>query len=203
MFFGGNAANAVDMRRWRSAAQQDERYGRHFAFEAIPYPNRSGEDRDPAASAGLTIRRLALGLISTPDRKVVLVGHSSGANVAAAVLSKLRDARNVRLIVLDGSLDDGVKPAPGFRRDVQLECWSATNGTLAAVNRTETMTLCTRYFELSAPKCRTAVCLHFWLVNKHAPLALDYGSSGRSNRDGSTEGYQNLQINLEWLRNAE
>lgn len=199
LFFGGHGSSATDMRKWKSAARQDPQYGTRFAFDAIPYP--SDADGDGASSrAGLLVaERLAIELASTPQRQVILAGHSSGANMAAAVLARLREGGNVRLIVLDGSLRRDLKPPRGFRRDLQFDCWSAKNGQLTSVNRVETMALCRNYRELKAPKCRTAVCLHFWLVNKNTPLALDYSDAGRSSTDGNTIGYQNLQINLDWL----
>lgn len=204
LFFGGYGANAVDMRAWKAAARRHPRWGARFAFEAIPYPPDAGADeRHAVAVAAATIRRLVNWLASTPDREVIFVGHSAGAGLAASVLARLEVARNVRLIVLDDALSAGFVPPKDFIAATQMTCWSAVSGGVGAVNRRQTRALCAAYFELEAPRCRTPVCAHFVLINRNAPPALDFPGSRRLTPQGTTAGYDRLDVNLDWLGSVD
>lgn len=200
IFFGGYSSTATDMRNWVSAASRAPTYGQDFTFEAVPYPAiDSPVESDAVAAAAATITATAATISASPDRSFIIVGHSSAAGIAANVVERVKNRRNVKLIILDDGVDDGFKPPPGFNSSAQVECWSVVNGALVSFNRGAAMAFCRNYHEMQASGCRTDVCLHFAIVNANALPDLTYDTAFAVAGDGSTGGYRNLKVNLSWL----
>ncbi len=201
IFFGGYASTPADMTAWAIAARRSI-YGKTFDFQAIAYPpNVSFVESDAVKADSVIIEALAGQIDASPNRKFVVVGHSSGAGLAAALIERVRNGgrKNLRMVILDDGVDDGFKPPPGFDADRQVECWSAVNGPMAASNREQTQAFCRNYHELKSATCRTAYCLHFSVVNLGAPADLTENSAFVIHPNGTTGGYQNLKVNLSWL----
>jgi pimeloyl-ACP methyl ester carboxylesterase len=200
IFFAGYASTATDMQNWLAAARRSAPYGKAFQFEAVPYPRDTSYIEREAIAAGQTlIVATAARIADSPNQPFIIVGHSSGAALAAAVVERIRDRRNVRLVILDDGVDEGFTPPRGFNLLTQVECWSVANGSLSSFNRGATMAFCRNYHELLARGCRTDVCLHFAIVNLNAPPDLNDDTAFATGRSGGTGGYQNLKVNLSWL----
>lgn len=198
IFFGGYRSTQADMNAWASAARRNR--GQTFDFLAIAYPaNTSFVERDAVQANNVVIDAMSGQIKSSPNRAFVVVGHSSGGGVAAAVVEQAGGGRkNVRLIILD----DGIrtfKPPPGFDPARQVECWSAVDGSVAALVRGPTRASCKNYRELRSSSCRTPYCLHFALVNLNAPADLSRDTAFVVSANGTTGGYRNLKVNLSWL----
>lgn len=193
VFFGGYQASASDVASWRNAAQGHPRYGSEFRFEAVPYPSGASARESSAVEKGRgTIERYARRIADEPGRQWVVVGHSSGAALAAAVVERVRDPGRILLIILDDGIDTGFRPPSGFDPDRQMACWSAVNARLASFNRDATRRLCRNYREIERADCSTRMCLHFKLVNDNAPSGLARPVAG----------YVQVSPFLEWLEFA-
>jgi pimeloyl-ACP methyl ester carboxylesterase len=200
IFFGGYASTETDMQNWLNAVRHSSPYGQEFEFEAVPYPrNVSYVERDALRAGTATINATVQRVAASPNRAFIVVGHSSGAALAAAVVEKIKDRKNIRLVILDDGVDEGFTPPRGFDPSTQVECWSVANAQLASFNRPATMTFCRNYHELRANGCRTDMCLHFAIVNQNAPADLTEETAFAVGKNGGSAGYQNLKVNLSWL----
>jgi pimeloyl-ACP methyl ester carboxylesterase len=200
IFFGGYGASSVDMAAWKAAAEASSPYGRSFDFEAISYPiNVSSDERTAILAGRETIDAVVTKIAATADREVILAGHSSGAALAVSVVEKSAGRRNIRLLILDDGVDIGFVPPVGFDSDTQVECWSAKDDGLRSINQRKTMKFCKKYHEMKITGCRTRACLHFRLVNYNASTDLNLTRAVMPMPNGSSAGYANLRINLDWL----
>lgn len=122
-------------------------------------------------------------------RKLVIVGHSSGAAQAERLAHAVKDKSKIRLVLLEGF------GSPANQRGVDTTCWYAQNGKLEGMNASymKNPADCTgRVKSYAASWCDTPLCLHVSLVNRTVPADLN-----RTNV--FTEGLKNCQGNLEWL----
>jgi hypothetical protein len=200
IFFGGYKSTAADMRAWLAAARASTPYGKMFAFTAIPYPaDTSFVEAAGKEAAKATIAATAAAIAKEPSRTFIVVGHSSGGGLAAAVVESVPNGRNVRMVILDDGVDDGFTPPPNFDPAKQVECWSTVNSRLESFNHDDTKDFCSNYHELRAESCRTAYCLHFAILNRTPAPDLSQATAFTLNKTGVSGGYQNLRINLGWL----
>lgn len=200
ILFGGYGSTQADMRLWEQAAAKHPRYGRAFAFEAIAYPKNVNSSVLKAVLAGTdTIERVAARIRAMPGRRVIVAGHSSGAALAISVVSRIADQATIKLVSLDAGINTDRPTPPEFYPIARLECWSVASGGLLSFGFRRARELCKeRFFVLSASRCATPVCLHYALVNRHAPGDLTFPQSRRLG-DGISGGYADLSVNLDWL----
>lgn len=185
IFFGGYASTRAQMAEWSAKVS-----AKHPQFEvrAIEYPSKSANGKDAVAAAEALLKRLAAEINATPGRDVVIAGHSSGAALSNALASRVSVPQNVRLVALDG-----YSPSADLQRKFQTTCWSGQNGNAKSRNFNTSKANCGpnfRVYKTTEKGCTSAWCLHFVLVNAKAR----FDSNWRS------EGYKNLEPNLEWLR---
>lgn len=203
ILFGGYGATEADMRLWEQAAANDPEYGPAFAFEGIAYPNRAGSSVLRAvAAARPTLDAVADRLRAMPGRKIVVAGHSSGAALAVSTVSRIGTSDDLKLISLDAGINTALPPAPGFYPINHLECWSAESGETRSFGYDRAQALCKdRFFVVRAPACRTAVCLHYALVNRRPAADLTFQRS-RLIEHGISGGYVDFAVNLDWLQHS-
>ena len=205
IFFGGYGATEADMQLWQNAAAAHPRYGRRFEFEAIAYPRdvSSSVSQAVAAAAG-TIDAVIAQIHAMPGRRIIVVGHSSGAGLAVSVVTRTPDNARIKLISLDAGINTEAPPPP----DVEtypirsLDCWSVASSETLSFGYRRAKKLCkNRFFVMRSETCQTAVCLHFRVVNRRADPNLTFLQS-RELADGVSRGYADLDINLDWLDNV-
>ena len=201
IFFGGSGANGVDMHSWKAAAEASNPYGQLFEFDAFSYPTKVGSDEKKAVVASRSlIESVVTRVASNNDRQVIVVGHSSGAALAATVVERLSNTKRIHLVILDDGVDTGFLPPDGFNSAAQVDCWSARHGPLKSINQVKTARFCSNYHELDIVGCRTRQCLHFRLVNYNAAPDLSFEKAAMPLPDGLTAAYADLNINLDWLK---
>lgn len=203
IYFGGYGATEGDMQVWLQAAEKHPRYGRAFDFEAIPYPKDVSSSVAQAVSAASgTITSVAERIRAMPGRRVIVVGHSSGAGLAVSVVSRLADQAKVKLISLDAGINTEPPTEPDIYPVKNLECWSAASNDQVSFGYRRAKALCKqRFLVMRTQACATPVCLHFQVVNRNADRNLTFPQS-RVLTDGVSAGYADLAINLDWLESA-
>jgi hypothetical protein len=206
IFFGGHGASGDQMQDWENASTS--KCGSHFAFKAMPYPPGANEHRSSVEGAmGPTVDK-SLAIIAdymrqNPNRKVVIVGHSSGSAIADQVASMVASPDRATLITLDG-----FHPSPHLQsRMHQTECWSSEQPAAPGQSALKSPNYGTqsggcganfRVFETNG--CVSRMCMHFRLVNKRVDPDLEGGEGSRDPDHGyRVKGYSNLSPNLDWL----
>jgi hypothetical protein len=202
IFFGGYGFGSSESTTWTQAAKASPD-GRNCAFRAEVYPAKATADESSALREGESaITRTVQEIEANPDRPFIIVGHSSGAALAARVIERVRDSQHLKLIILDDGVDEGFHPPPSFQPATQMACWSARGESLVSFNQKPTKQLCANYHEATISGCNTQFCLHFRLVNSNALPALASNAKKAALRGGydfKTAGYSNFSINLNWL----
>ncbi len=190
-FIGGFAATEKQVMLWKDLASKNSKYSEFFDFQAISIGNSGPDSASIINRNQALIQALAMkiGSLST-DRKVIIVGHSSGAAMAYELARKVRNKARIQAVL---SLD-GFHPEE-TQSIVNVQCWSATDAkdpNLRARNF-HTMKSCDNFREVKAERCTNSMCLHFVLVNMNAAAAKV------SDENFKSKGYEKLVPALVWL----
>jgi pimeloyl-ACP methyl ester carboxylesterase len=190
-FIGGYAATEKQVMLWKDIASKNLKYADRFEFQAISIGD-SGPDANSIVNRNQAlIQALSLKIDSlSTDRKVILVGHSSGAAMAYELARKIRNKSRIAAVL---SLD-GFHPEE-TQNLVNVQCWSASDSVdpkLRARNY-HTMKSCNNFREVKAERCTNSMCLHFVLVN------LNSAAAKVTNENFKTRGYEKLVPALVWL----
>jgi len=190
IYIGGAKSTSSQVQCWQKGAKSADS---RFDFVAYPYPSGvildHGSER---TSIGKAMVNNIVTSLAAENRPIVVVGHSSGSDLANLLASQLVDAgKNVaHLYDLDGY---GVPK--NIAEKVPATCVtghdSATGTTSLYWN--ESHSNCDLR-DLPISGCGGArFCLHFRLTNRMAPAALDKSNYG-------SDGYSGCAPNLEWLK---
>lgn len=204
VYVGGAKATLEQVQCWAEGARRDAKYGKSFQFKAFPYPVGAtlGHGSDKTRSGRNTIVSI-LSFVEAQDvnRPLIVVGHSSGSDIANAVAQQLirKNRAGVSLIDLDGY---GVPSDIASR--IPTTCWTA-HGRLGHSSQTtnspywrEAHGACAgaQVREMWVNGCDSIYCLHFRLTNKEARRDMNDGNYGT---DGYSSGSGACVPNLDWL----
>lgn len=195
IYLGGAKASDAQMRCWEAGAKRDSRYGSKIDFKAYAFPAcrdlNHGCYQEPVAKK--YVDQIAESL-ANESRPLIIVGHSTGSDLANELAMKLKDKNIMRLIDIDGY---GV-PA-NWNPSFPVTCVSAIGVNSSGqefrspyYNSTHGLCPHRELRDMRISGCDTPMCLHFRMVNKSAP----------SNLNGSTygdHGYAGCTTNLDWL----
>jgi pimeloyl-ACP methyl ester carboxylesterase len=163
IFFGGYGATSAQMKEWEAGAKKTA-YGKEFVFRGYRYPQGASSSAASAVEkASATIRQLADEIDRHPEKRYIIVGHSSGAAISNRLATVIKDARNVKLIDLDG-----FAPSNALQEKVETICWYAKNSKqrLQSRNAATMKSRCAIKKAYEEPGCSTPWCLHMSLVTK-------------------------------------
>ena len=190
-FIGGFGATEKQVMLWKDLTSKNSKYSEHFDFQAISIGN-SGPDSSSIVSRNQALIQ-ALGMkidsLST-DKKVIIVGHSSGTAMAYDLARKVKNKSRIQAVL---SLD-GFHPQE-TQSIVNVQCWSASDSKLSSLRARNfhTMKSCDNFREVKAEKCTNSMCLHFILVNLNA------AATKITDDNFKIKGYEKLVPALVWL----
>lgn len=182
VYFGGHAASPAQMSCWAEGARNSS-YGKSgVEFTAIAYPIASPSPSQAAASAAgqASIQRIVSEIDNGPkDRVYVIAGHSSGASLANRVAELVKNPKQVKLVILDGS-----RPSASAQQRTRSTTCYVPRGTVAFNGAS--MASCGVTKSIDASDCKgNRTCGHFALVNRQTLAGLtSYRSDGYRRRDG-------------------
>ncbi|MFN8847019.1 MAG: hypothetical protein ACK5V3_08610 [Bdellovibrionales bacterium] len=190
-FIGGFGATEKQVMLWKDIVSKNLKYADQFEFQAISIGD-SGPDANSIVNRNQAlIQALSMKIDSlSTDRKVIIVGHSSGSALAYELARKIRNKSRIAAVL---SLD-GFHPEE-TQNITNVQCWSASDSVdikLRARNF-HTMKSCDNFREVKAERCTNSMCLHFILVNLNAAAAKV------TNENFKTRGYEKLVPALVWL----
>lgn len=182
VYFGGHAASSAQMSCWVDGARASAWGRAGVRFSAVAYPIASP---NPAAAVSSDAGRAAVQRIvdeidrGPRDRVYVIAGHSSGGALANRVAELVKNPRQVRLVILDGS-----RPSEAAKKRVASTTCYVPSGTRPFNGGS--MASCGSTKSIAADHCRgNATCGHFALVNDQVmPNLVSYRNDGYRRRDG-------------------
>ena len=193
VYIGGAKSTSDNMKCWTAGATRAQ--GKNYDFKAYAYPRGvtldHGSDKEPNGVALIEQISAELGKESRP---LIIVGHSSGSDIANALALKLHgQGKNVEhLYDLDGyGIPASVSGA------IQSTCVTAQGGGIQSPYWNQAHSKCSgsNLKVMNFNDCGSAKwCLHFKLTNTSAPSTID-----GSNYD--SQGYSGCSANLGWLDN--
>jgi hypothetical protein len=192
IYFGGYGASQAQMGCWEEGARNNPTYRSAYSFRGVPYPVGASAGSASAVQVGsATIKKIVDEINRNPNKRYVIVGHSSGAALSNQVAQLVRNPSQIELVNLDG-----FAPSAALQKRVKSTCWYAQNkrAGLLSNNASSMKSNCQNSRSYEAPHCQTKWCLHFSLVNKRTPAGL--GTDFKAN------GYNTCSTNLDYLANA-
>ncbi len=184
IFFGGFRVTSTDMQLWLTSARKQRS---DVVFDAYPYPEGAGADRDSAANGFKQYDEVIKKIEESGADTVYIVGHSSGCAIANALNARLEgDHKNIKLILLDGYIpkEDQVKHS-------STEVWSAEE----AGGKGRSKHWAQWHHNYPSTSATNPYSLHFSLANSAATDAIQ----GFTQKD-LQKGYAGCVANLRWLK---
>ena len=192
IYFGGYGASPAQMSCWEEGARNNSAYSSTHTFRGIPYPAGASSGSASAVQVGsAAIKKVVDEINRNPNKRYVIVGHSSGAALSNQVAGLVRNPSQIELVNLDG-----FSPSAALQKRVKSTCWYAQNqrAGLQSNNASSMRSNCQNSRSYEAPHCTTKWCLHFSLVNKRTPAGL--GTDFKAN------GYKTCSTNLDYLASS-
>lgn len=161
-YFAGYGASDSYIKCWEKGARQKTPYKDHYSFKGFAYPAGASWRQDSAIDgARAEIEAVLKYMNSQPEKKFIIVGHSSGSAIANRVASLVKNPSRIELIDLDGFRPlDEVKNRVG-----RYTCWAGRGLGVGAINQSS-MESCGKpgYREMKLPHCESRTCTHYSLV---------------------------------------
>ena len=193
VYIGGAKSTSENMKCWMAGAQKAQ--GKNYDFKAYAYPKGvtldHGSDKEPN---GVALLNQISTELSKESRPIIIVGHSSGSDLANSLALKLYgQGKNIEhLYDLDGyGIPANVSSA------VESTCVTAQGGGIQSPYWNQAHSKCSgsKLKVMTFNDCGSAKwCLHFKMANTSAPSTID-----GSNYD--SQGYSGCSANLNWLDN--
>lgn len=159
--------------------------GLNYVFDAVAYPGSKQYYADALKAGKSIITKYVKEINASTGKKYVLVGHSSGSAFAIEIAKKVKDPKQVSIIILDGFF-----PPLDLQKKTSIFCWGAYNASDLTIESTnyKLMKTCQQFREYPSNICKTPDCLHFsFLDAKNAIVSY------------SQINFTKLVPNLEWL----
>ena len=163
------------MKTWEKGCRSS--YGSSYNFTGVPFLGGSFNQYAALANAKPNIDRVVKEIKKDLTKEYILVGHSSGGHIPAAVARLLPKGAKVKIVNLDGP-----KVGADLQDQIPTACLSNYNSVSTCRNLTA--------FKPVGCKRGARMCQHFRMVNKNAPYDLT----------GTDRGYENFSCNLDWLK---
>lgn len=192
IYIGGAKSQSADMKCWKASAEAQK--GTVYDFRAYSYPSGVTLDHgsDKQANGVALVNRMAADASGDKGRQIIIVGHSSGSDLANALAVKMYAShKNLVLYNLDGY---GVPPS--VPKDIPKYCFSAKDGKTQSFYWSHSKSCGNGIFDnIEASGCNgNKWCIHFRLANANA-------GSSISKDNYESQGYANgCRANLKWLK---
>lgn len=185
LFFGGVGFKNEHTEIFAQQLQTAAPIGLNYVFDAVAYPGDKQYYADAIKSGQSIIKKYTKEINSVPGKKFVLVGHSSGSAFAIEIAKKVKDPKQVSVIVLDGFY-----PQLELQKKTSVFCWGAYNASDLSIESTnyKLMKTCNQFREYPSNVCKTPACLHFALLDAKNTI-VSY----------SQIDFNKIVPNLEWL----
>src|SRR5579864_3123976 len=184
VFFGGFRASQTDMELWLASAKKKHSDVR---FEAFPYPDGAGPDRDDAVNGfSKQFDAVVKTIEDSGADTIFIVGHSSGCAIADEVNSRVEgDHKNIILVDLDG-----FAPLHKQIKGATVQAWSA----VGTDPEDHSLNWAKGNIMFTSAHATQPWSLHFSLVNSAATDAIN-------KHNYKTKGYAGCIANLRFLEN--
>jgi pimeloyl-ACP methyl ester carboxylesterase len=199
VYIGGAKSTDSQMRCWEKGARENSA-GSKFEFKAYAYPSgvtlNHGSDKQPNGMA--LVSRISEELAKTAaGRPLIIVGHSSGSDLANALAVKTHQQKLKvhKLVNLDGYGIPGSVPSEIPATCVTAKGTNAKGQTVHSLYWKEAHSACSgrRLMIKEYSGCGDSkMCLHFRMTNRAVSSKLNLKNYG-------TGGYSGCATNLDWL----
>jgi hypothetical protein len=193
VYIGGAKSTPDNMKCWAASATRQQ--SNNYDFKAYPYPTdvtlNEGSDKD---AGGINLIKQISAELSKESRPLIIVGHSSGSDLANALALKLhQQGKDVEhLYDLDGY---GIPS--NVAKLVPSTCVNAQGSGIHSPywDKTYKENKCSgsEHKIMTFNDCGSAPwCLHFKMANTRAPSTINTSNYG-------SQGYSGCSANLDWL----
>lgn len=185
MFFGGQGFKSEHTENFAQQLQTATPIGLNYVFDAIAFPSSKHFYADTTKAGQPIIKKYAKQINDQADKKFVLVGHSSGSALTIEIAKKVKNLKNVSMIILDGFF-----PPADLQQKMPIFCWGAYNASDLSIESTnyKLMKTCQLFREYPSKVCKTPECLHFSFLDAKKDVT-----------SYSQIDFTNMTPNLEWL----
>lgn len=192
IYIGGAKSQSDDMKCWKASAESQK--GTVYDFRAYRYPSGVTLDHgsDKQANGVALVNQIAADAFKDKDRQIIIVGHSSGSDLANALAAKLY-ATNKNLVLYDL---DGYGVPSSVPKEIPKYCVSSKDDKAESFYWTHSHNCGNGTFDkIDASGCNgNKWCIHFRLANANA-------GSDISKDNYESRGYGNgCRANLKWLK---